>query len=200
MEEGRRGRKESAKKKGNIRKKTLIMVFCSLSAFLFYSVLLLLEYRVVMILVVVVVGLLFSILGKTIFFSLLFFSFCLFVFKLGKNNGKVYVCGRQQNGILRTSCIDSLDRTNAAHFIVGKVALGEMLYAIGYLNEPELTFTDPIVELLMEMYAALSLSPSSRFVIFYVTFFLLFFLVDFSVLLLFFLFSFNLVGTRKWEI
>jgi hypothetical protein len=32
--------------------------------------------------------------------------------------------GRKQSGVLRTNCIDSLDRTNAVQFFVGNVALG----------------------------------------------------------------------------
>jgi hypothetical protein len=57
-----------------------------------------------------------------------------------------------QRGALRTNCIDSLDRTNAAHFLVGRAALGRQLYALGLLSEPVLGFTDSAVELLMEMY------------------------------------------------
>jgi hypothetical protein len=57
-----------------------------------------------------------------------------------------------QRGVLRTNCIDSLDRTNAAHFLVGRAALGRQLYALGVLADPVLGFTDSAVELLMEMY------------------------------------------------
>jgi hypothetical protein len=32
--------------------------------------------------------------------------------------------GRTQSGVVRTNCIDSLDRTNAAQFVLAKCALG----------------------------------------------------------------------------
>jgi hypothetical protein len=35
----------------------------------------------------------------------------------------------KQSGVVRTNCIDSLDRTNAAQFCVGKVALA---YQVNY--------------------------------------------------------------------
>jgi hypothetical protein len=33
-----------------------------------------------------------------------------------------------QNGVVRTNCIDCLDRTNAAQFIIAKCALGHQVY------------------------------------------------------------------------
>ena len=51
-----------------------------------------------------------------------------------------------------TASIDSLDRTNAAHFLVGRTALGRQLYSLGIVPEPQLAFTDSVVEMLMEMY------------------------------------------------
>ncbi|KAL1389595.1 polyphosphoinositide phosphatase-like protein Fig4 [Phyllosticta capitalensis] len=38
-----------------------------------------------------------------------------------------------QNGVARTNCIDCLDRTNAAQFVIGKRALGRQLQALGVL-------------------------------------------------------------------
>lgn len=38
-----------------------------------------------------------------------------------------------QNGIARTNCIDCLDRTNAAQFVIGKRALGCQLQALGVI-------------------------------------------------------------------
>eukprot|EP00457_Paulinella_chromatophora_P000160 gb/GEZN01000160.1/.p1 GENE.gb/GEZN01000160.1/~~gb/GEZN01000160.1/.p1 ORF type:complete len:2070 (-),score=443.97 gb/GEZN01000160.1/:126-5888(-) len=43
---------------------------------------------------------------------------------------------RLQKGVLRVNCIDSLDRTNVAQFVVGKCALGYMLYALGFTPPP----------------------------------------------------------------
>ena len=36
-----------------------------------------------------------------------------------------------QHGVLRTNCIDSLDRTNIAQFTYGLLALGHQLHALG---------------------------------------------------------------------
>ncbi|KAK7537810.1 polyphosphoinositide phosphatase-like protein Fig4 [Phyllosticta citricarpa] len=38
-----------------------------------------------------------------------------------------------QNGVARTNCIDCLDRTNAAQFVIGKRALGRQLQALGVI-------------------------------------------------------------------
>ncbi len=35
-----------------------------------------------------------------------------------------------QNGVVRTNCIDCLDRTNAAQFIIAKCALGHQVTAL----------------------------------------------------------------------
>ena len=36
-----------------------------------------------------------------------------------------------QHGVLRTNCIDSLDRTNVGQFVYGLLALGRQLHALG---------------------------------------------------------------------
>ena len=41
-----------------------------------------------------------------------------------------------QKGVLRTNCIDCLDRTNAAQFVAGKQALTYQLYALGIIPAP----------------------------------------------------------------
>merc|ERR1712129_416180 len=38
--------------------------------------------------------------------------------------GKESINGCKQTGIVRTNCVDCLDRTNTAQFVIGKVALG----------------------------------------------------------------------------
>lgn len=43
-----------------------------------------------------------------------------------------------QDGILRTNCIDCLDRTNVAQFAYGLVALGLQLYMLGVAESPEI--------------------------------------------------------------
>ena len=45
-----------------------------------------------------------------------------------------------QTGIVRTNCVDCLDRTNTAQFVIGKVALGMQLYALGYISEPHIQY------------------------------------------------------------
>ena len=47
---------------------------------------------------------------------------------------------RVQTGVLRTNCVDCLDRTNSAQFIVGKCALAFQLYSLGVLVEPDISF------------------------------------------------------------
>ena len=41
-----------------------------------------------------------------------------------------------QKGVLRTNCIDCLDRTNAAQFVMGKQALAHQLFALGVIPQP----------------------------------------------------------------
>lgn len=60
--------------------------------------------------------------------------------------------GRTQSGVVRTNCIDSLDRTNAAQFVLAKCALGYQLHAMGMRDIPEVDFDEEIVVLLMAMY------------------------------------------------
>ncbi|KAG5462573.1 MAG: SacI homology domain-containing protein [Olpidium bornovanus] len=57
-----------------------------------------------------------------------------------------------QSGVVRTNCIDCLDRTNAAQFIIGKCALGHQLYALGIIDNPHISFDSDAATLLTEMY------------------------------------------------
>ncbi|KAF9938857.1 phosphatidylinositol-3,5-bisphosphate 5-phosphatase [Modicella reniformis] len=57
-----------------------------------------------------------------------------------------------QNGVVRTNCIDCLDRTNAAQFIIAKCALGHQLFALGLIAEPVVPFDCDAVDMLTEMY------------------------------------------------
>ncbi|KAF3066547.1 Polyphosphoinositide phosphatase [Daldinia childiae] len=45
-----------------------------------------------------------------------------------------------QNGVARTNCIDCLDRTNAAQFVIGKRALGHQLHALGILEDTTIDY------------------------------------------------------------
>lgn len=57
-----------------------------------------------------------------------------------------------QNGIVRVNCVDSLDRTNTAQFVLGKVALAFQLQALGVLIEPCLEYDTDAVRLLEQLY------------------------------------------------
>ncbi|KAJ8270612.1 hypothetical protein GJAV_G00117140 [Gymnothorax javanicus] len=60
--------------------------------------------------------------------------------------------GRMQTGVLRTNCVDCLDRTNTAQFMVGKCALAYQLYALGMIDKPKLQFDTDCVRLFEELY------------------------------------------------
>lgn len=60
--------------------------------------------------------------------------------------------GTAQTGIIRTNCVDCLDRTNTAQFAIGKCALGFQLCALGVLESPKLEFDSDCVRMLEELY------------------------------------------------
>lgn len=57
-----------------------------------------------------------------------------------------------QNGIVRTNCVDCLDRTNVAQCAVGMCALGQQLYSLGLSQTKELDADSSLVTALMGMY------------------------------------------------
>ncbi|CEP13787.1 hypothetical protein [Parasitella parasitica] len=59
---------------------------------------------------------------------------------------------QEQHGVLRTNCIDCLDRTNAAQFLMGKCALGHQLYVLGVIASPKIDFDSDAVNIFTEMY------------------------------------------------
>lgn len=59
---------------------------------------------------------------------------------------------RVQNGVARTNCIDCLDRTNAAQFVIGKRALGHQLHALGILGDTAIEYDTDAVNLFTHMY------------------------------------------------
>ncbi|KAI2619214.1 SacI homology domain-containing protein [Hypoxylon sp. NC1633] len=59
---------------------------------------------------------------------------------------------RAQNGVARTNCIDCLDRTNAAQFVIGKRALGHQLHALGILEDTTIDYDTDAVNLFTHMY------------------------------------------------
>uniref|UniRef100_A0A4W4GZU7 SAC domain-containing protein n=1 Tax=Electrophorus electricus TaxID=8005 RepID=A0A4W4GZU7_ELEEL len=70
----------------------------------------------------------------------------------GDLGGLVTAHGRIQSGVLRTNCVDCLDRTNTAQFMVGKCALAYQLYALGMIDKPKLQFDTDCVRLFEELY------------------------------------------------
>lgn len=58
---------------------------------------------------------------------------------------------RVQNGISRTNCIDCLDRTNAAQSVIGKVALGYQLHALGVISDPQMAYDTDVINLFTHM-------------------------------------------------
>ncbi|KAM0874687.1 hypothetical protein ACQ4PT_037244 [Festuca glaucescens] len=57
-----------------------------------------------------------------------------------------------QKGVLRTNCIDCLDRTNVAQYAYGLAALGHQLHALGCVESPELGLGAPLAHHLMYFY------------------------------------------------
>ena len=61
--------------------------------------------------------------------------------------GLTYGAGTKQRGVVRTNCVDCLDRTNTAQFALGKCALAFQLYALGVVHKPQLHFDTDCVRL-----------------------------------------------------
>ena len=57
-----------------------------------------------------------------------------------------------QNGVARTNCIDCLDRTNAAQFVIGKKAFGYQLQALGVIEDPSVGYDSDAVNLFTHMW------------------------------------------------
>uniref|UniRef100_A0A674HE04 FIG4 phosphoinositide 5-phosphatase n=1 Tax=Taeniopygia guttata TaxID=59729 RepID=A0A674HE04_TAEGU len=72
--------------------------------------------------------------------------------KWNELGGCVVPTGRLQTGVLRTNCVDCLDRTNTAQFMVGKCALAYQLYSLGLIDKPNLQFDTDAVRLFEELY------------------------------------------------
>ncbi|KNC28029.1 hypothetical protein FF38_06824 [Lucilia cuprina] len=57
-----------------------------------------------------------------------------------------------QTGLVRTNCVDCLDRTNTAQFAIGKCALGHQLERLGFIKSPNLEFDSDCVTMLENLY------------------------------------------------
>ncbi|CAH8667067.1 unnamed protein product [Heterobilharzia americana] len=58
----------------------------------------------------------------------------------------------KQCGIIRVNCVDCLDRTNTAQFVIGRVVLAYQLYGLGFLAEPDFLDNSQIDRLLQDLY------------------------------------------------
>ncbi|KAG2381837.1 hypothetical protein C9374_006221 [Naegleria lovaniensis] len=63
---------------------------------------------------------------------------------------------QKQQGILRTNCIDCLDRTGVAQYIIAKYVLGEQLCALGIIESPHLVHHGQLILILLQMYEQVS--------------------------------------------
>jgi phosphatidylinositol 3,5-bisphosphate 5-phosphatase len=70
------------------------------------------------------------------------------IFRNGSNAGELEL----QNGVVRTNCIDCLDRTNAAQFVISKKAFGHQLYSLGVIDDPNLEYDSDAVNLFTHMW------------------------------------------------
>ena len=57
-----------------------------------------------------------------------------------------------QSGVARTNCIDCLDRTNAAQFVIAKKAFGYQLQALGVIEDPSVQYDSDAVNLFTHMW------------------------------------------------
>ncbi|XP_052158492.1 phosphoinositide phosphatase SAC3-like [Oryza glaberrima] len=72
---------------------------------------------------------------------------------IAEGNGSISVKPPKfQKGVLRTNCIDCLDRTNVAQYAYGLAALGHQLHALGSIESPELDLDSPLAHHLMHFY------------------------------------------------
>ncbi|XP_059459748.1 phosphatidylinositol-3-phosphatase SAC1 isoform X1 [Corylus avellana] len=62
---------------------------------------------------------------------------------------------RFQSGVLRTNCIDCLDRTNVAQYAYGLAALGRQLHAMGLTDVPKVDPDSTMAASLMDMYQSM---------------------------------------------
>ncbi|XP_022104463.1 polyphosphoinositide phosphatase-like isoform X2 [Acanthaster planci] len=58
----------------------------------------------------------------------------------------------KQMGTARTNCVDCLDRTNTAQFVIGKYALGHQLFCLGVVDSTTLKFDTDAVRMLEDLY------------------------------------------------
>jgi len=77
---------------------------------------------------------------------------------------------QRQSGILRTNCIDCLDRTNVAQFAAGLSGLGRQLVGLGLAARPDLDPRSSAATQLMAMYESMgnTLARQVRLLLLYI--------------------------------
>lgn len=69
------------------------------------------------------------------------------------HNGVSVASTRLQKGVVRTNCIDCLDRTNAAQFIICKEALSHQLQSLGFITRStDLDYESDLINILTEIF------------------------------------------------
>ena len=69
-----------------------------------------------------------------------------------RNGDDIYDEPLVQNGVARTNCIDCLDRTNAAQFVIGKRAFALQLQALGVIDRDEVDFDTDAINVFTHMF------------------------------------------------
>ena len=59
---------------------------------------------------------------------------------------------RLQNGVARTNCVDCLDRTNAAQFVIAKEAFALQLQALGVIEDASIAYDSDAINLFTHMW------------------------------------------------
>eukprot|EP01084_Bolivina_argentea_P184575 318339_1 len=65
---------------------------------------------------------------------------------------RIYDLGCFQKGVMRTNCLDSLDRTDVAQSILGKCVLGYQLYAMGICDTPWVDHENDFIRIVLQIY------------------------------------------------
>lgn len=69
------------------------------------------------------------------------------------HNGHDFASTKIQRGVVRTNCIDCLDRTNAAQFIICKEALSHQLQSLGFISVfTDLDYDSDLINILTEIF------------------------------------------------
>ncbi|GMH00340.1 hypothetical protein Nepgr_002179 [Nepenthes gracilis] len=68
-----------------------------------------------------------------------------------------------QSGVLRTNCIDCLDRTNVAQYAYGLAAFGRQLHAMGLTDVPKVDPDSSTAAALMDMYQSMGDALSQQY-------------------------------------